>query len=975
MKKLISKILILAILINILSALNTVFAATMRYYDNVKSSEFPERLRKNLSNQPWEDGFLDITKQPYNARGDGVTDDTEAIQKAIDDAYASNLIVYFSEGTYLVSKQLVLNQYPSYWFQKDKGVKFDSQRKFGNILVGSTKDENRPKIVLKDNSNVVGDILLLYRYYDPTAKEQDVNDRAKHYIATLRGIDVDMGNNPKVSAISMDGAQYCTIQDVNVTGKSFYAGIRKIPGAVGSVINVKVKGGDIGILSDSYVPEALVAGVVLENQKECGIKVVDSRNSPVNLVGFKIISPDSPSEKYRSVYVDERGVTEKAGGKQSRAHITLTDGTIEVKGDNGIAIESYNQYIVMKNVYIKANTIIDTGIKNPPDEKLKGDKDKWKKISDYAFVAKDNNGFIHVDGKEYGNKNSDVQYHNDILNEEPNEDFVKKHIWPVKMPSYDDKDKVNIVTQYGATPYNNEDNDAIAIQKAIDDTTTEGSHNFGKAVFIPRGHFQIKSTITLKKGTRIFGAGKNISVIHQNVDFKASEDAYMVDTVDDKEANIIMSDFAILRQDSSKEKGLENNKYLSMLRIRGNNTVFRDVQFAGVEEKQDNYYFKPEVVFSDNAGGKIYNLAVNTNVRAESGGNIHGDYRRVLIDKVTNPLNIYQCGVNNSEKAFMMEVKASSNISIYAIKFEEQNRLLNIKNCSNISVIGGYGYFTIVDNIDSIISIENSKEVYLAGIGRSSMRKYDEREDRDWIINGTDSIKDDFDIVLYKSSEAYPIQTTKELLQNNSLEKGLNSWKASGNAQLKEESQKVYEGLKSIKITNRKAADDGIMQDVTEMLKKGGPGNYYTSAWIMNEQNKTSKESKDKKKEEEEEKSPKENKKDSSEKAYIKLELKHDGTTEYFTVEDKALGYWNRISGGMKLSWKSLESAKIYIENSNLKADYYIDEMSFTKSHDNNKDDNTKLTENKLFIKAVYSIVSISLIIGIISIYYKKSKS
>ena len=169
MKKIMAKvIIILVIVMNIASMPEGVFGATMRYSDNVNSDEFPQRLKDNLSNHPWEDGFLDITKQPYNAKGDGITDDTDSIQKAIDDAYASNLIVYFPEGEYLVSKQLVLNQYPANWYQKEKGIKFDSQRKFGNILVGSTKGSERPKIILKDNSNIDDNILVLYRYYDPT---------------------------------------------------------------------------------------------------------------------------------------------------------------------------------------------------------------------------------------------------------------------------------------------------------------------------------------------------------------------------------------------------------------------------------------------------------------------------------------------------------------------------------------------------------------------------------------------------------------------------------------------------------------------------------------------------------------------------------------------------------------------------------------------------------------------------------------
>ncbi|MCY6369939.1 glycosyl hydrolase family 28-related protein [Clostridium ganghwense] len=955
MKRVVSKILIILIVISMLSPLNDVFAGTMKYYDNIDVSKFPQRLKDHLSNHPWQDGFLDITKQPYSAKGDGITDDTDAIQKAIDDAYVSNLIVYFPEGTYLVSKQLVLNQYPADWLQKDKNIKSGSQRKFGNILVGSTKGKQRPKIVLKDNSNINQNILLLFRYYDSRLEGVQAVNRSQHYLATIRGIDVDMGNNPPNSAISMDGAQYCTIQDINITGKSFYAGIHKIPGAVGSIINVKVSGGDIGILSDSYVPEALVAGVVLENQKEYGVKIVDSRNSPVNLVGFKIVSPQLPSSNYRAVYVDERGAIEKRGGKQSRAHVTLTDGTIEVKGDKGKAIESYNQYVILKNVYVKADTIINTGIKNPPIENVEGDKNNWKKINNYAFAPKDNNGYIHVDGKEYGNSKSDVQYHDDILNENSKEDFVNKHIWPVKMPSYDDEDKVNIVTDYGATPYNNDDDDTVAIQKAIDDTTTEGNGNFGKSIFIPRGHFHVKSTITLKKGTKIFGAGKNISVIHESPDFKILGNTAIVDTVNDKDANIIMSDFAILRQESSQAKGLTNNKYVSMLRVRGNNTVFRDVQFASIEENKDNYYLNSEMIFTENAGGKFYNVAVNTSVKTSSGGNIHGDYRRVLIDGVTNPLTIYQCGVNNTEKAYLMEVRNSNNISIYAIKYEEQNQLLKIKDSSNISITGGYGYFTVVDNIDSIINIENSKQIYLAGIARNTMNKYEERKDKNWIINGKDFIKDDNDIILYIASSVYSKDTKEELLLNNDFEKGLDNWKANGNAQIEEENEKVYQGVKAIKITNQKSKDDSVVQDITSVLQKNGPGKYSLSAWMSVKSKKNSKVN-----------SKKESHKDKSIKAYIKIELKHDGITEYFTVEDNAYDYWNRISDTVNLSWKKLESAKIYIENPHLKTDYYIDEMSFSKDT-NSKDVNVKQYSN---IKS-YNFFLIP-VLGVLIVAYMK---
>lgn len=51
-------------------------------------------------------GALNVREAPYNARGDGETDDTAAIQKALTDGLDKHRVVYLPAGTYLVSDTL-----------------------------------------------------------------------------------------------------------------------------------------------------------------------------------------------------------------------------------------------------------------------------------------------------------------------------------------------------------------------------------------------------------------------------------------------------------------------------------------------------------------------------------------------------------------------------------------------------------------------------------------------------------------------------------------------------------------------------------------------------------------------------------------------------------------------------------------------------------------------------------------------------
>ncbi len=87
---------------------------------------------------PASPAVVDVTRAPYHAKGDGVTDDTAAIQQALADVMGQHKLLYFPSGTYLISKTLQ-------WSKKNSAGK-DAWGK--NFLQG--QNATRTIIRLKD---------------------------------------------------------------------------------------------------------------------------------------------------------------------------------------------------------------------------------------------------------------------------------------------------------------------------------------------------------------------------------------------------------------------------------------------------------------------------------------------------------------------------------------------------------------------------------------------------------------------------------------------------------------------------------------------------------------------------------------------------------------------------------------------------------------------------------------------------------
>lgn len=100
---------------------------------------------------PSSHAVIDVTKPPYLAKGDGITDDTEAIQRALSDIMGQHKMLYFPNGTYLISKTLE-------WSKKNSsgtdawGKNFLRGQNAAKTIIrlkdGTMTDEKKPKCIM-----------------------------------------------------------------------------------------------------------------------------------------------------------------------------------------------------------------------------------------------------------------------------------------------------------------------------------------------------------------------------------------------------------------------------------------------------------------------------------------------------------------------------------------------------------------------------------------------------------------------------------------------------------------------------------------------------------------------------------------------------------------------------------------------------------------------------------------------------------
>ncbi len=208
---------------------------------------------------PDDAGIVDVSKGPYYAKGDGKTDDTEALQQALLENPNGNRIIYLPNGTYRISATL---RWPN-------GEADTAQR--ATVLQGQSREGTRMELV--DYSA---------GFSNPGRPRPMVwtgGNHQKHHRNAVRNLTLHTGKgNPGAIGIQFKANDQGGIRDVTVIAGG------KGDGATGIDLshvdfngpvflkNVRVDGFDVGLRTAFSVYSVTAEGVEFEHQQVAAIR-------------------------------------------------------------------------------------------------------------------------------------------------------------------------------------------------------------------------------------------------------------------------------------------------------------------------------------------------------------------------------------------------------------------------------------------------------------------------------------------------------------------------------------------------------------------------------------------------------------------------------------------------------------------------------------------------------------------------------
>ena len=412
---------------------------------------------------PASSAVIDVTKAPYRATGDGQTDDTDAIQRALHDVMGQHKLLYFPNGTYLISKTL-------HWSKKNSAGK-DAWGK--NFLQGQNPAQT--VIRLKDGT-----------FTDPKQPASLMwcggFGSADWFHNYVQDMTFDVGhNNP--GAI---GLQFYSNNSGAVRNCRFIApegsgligldlGHRDMNGPL-LVRNCEIVGFQRGISTSRAVNGQTFEHLTLRGQGQFGF---DNEGQAISIRGLRSDNAVPAIRSYGTLCLIDAQLTGRDGANRWPAMINYNGGRIFLRD---IRTTNYGRAV---------------GDVTTPD---------W--FAAVRITGADKPGSAGPDVREY------CSHHTEGSVPAAEQSLRLKIKEPPELPADDPHTWAN-VDNYGADPTGQADS-SVAIQKAIDSGAT--------TVFLP-GSYALQSTVVIRgRVRRVVGVGGMVDYFGKvKPDFRISD--------------------------------------------------------------------------------------------------------------------------------------------------------------------------------------------------------------------------------------------------------------------------------------------------------------------------------------------------------------------------------------------------------------------------------------------------------------------
>ncbi|MDA3961943.1 MAG: glycosyl hydrolase family 28-related protein [Planctomycetota bacterium] len=225
---------------------------------------------------PDDAGVIDVTQAPYGAVGDGVSDCTAAIQKALADNVSGNRIIYFPNGIYLVSDTL------RWGSRKDGKGKTESGSAWKRTIF---QGQSRDGVVLKLADGTAG-------FGDAAAPKSVIwtgLKPAQRFRNSVRNLSVDVGNNPGAIAIQYNTSNQGTLHHVTVRGQGAIGLDLSYTNEIGPLLALDcvVEGFATGVKIGGTVNSMTFDGLELRGQSRVGM---ETQSQVVTIRGLRSVN-------------------------------------------------------------------------------------------------------------------------------------------------------------------------------------------------------------------------------------------------------------------------------------------------------------------------------------------------------------------------------------------------------------------------------------------------------------------------------------------------------------------------------------------------------------------------------------------------------------------------------------------------------------------------------------------------------------